>query len=111
MALFDPNEWWSPEGWSRAPLRRARAPRCAVEINREVARRWLAGAAFCLCFACLAPPALIPAAFAGLMGLAGLASVGLALLRREHPLEPAHLTAWDEAALFFAVSLGLGLIL
>jgi len=90
---MDPNDWWSPDAWSRAPLRRAEAPRHTAEINREVAQRWLVGAAFCLCFACLAPLALIAAAFAGLMGLAGLASIGLALLRREHPLEPGHLTA------------------
>ncbi len=40
--------------------------------------------------------------------LAGIASTGLAALRGDRPLAP-HLTAWDEAALLFALSLGLHL--
>jgi hypothetical protein len=64
--------------------------------------------AFCLCFASLAPPHVVPFAFAGLLFLAGIASAGLAALRGDHLLAP-HLTAWDEAALLFAASFGLHL--
>jgi hypothetical protein len=82
-----------------------RSPR---EINREVLQRCCMVVAFCLCFAGLAPPDLLLFAFAGLLFLAGIASISLAVLRRDNPLAP-HLTAWDEAALLFAASLGLRL--
>jgi hypothetical protein len=62
--------------------------------------------AFCLCFASLAPAPLMPFAFAGLLFPAGIASASLAVLRGDQPLA-LHLTAWDEAALLFTVSLGL----
>ena len=64
--------------------------------------------AFCLCFAALAPPDLLPFVFADLLFLAGIASLSLAALRGDQPLA-SHLTAWDEAALLFTASLGLRL--
>ena len=62
--------------------------------------------AFCLCFAALAPPDLLPFAVAGLLFLAGIASISFALMRGDQPLA-GHLTAWDEAAFLFTASLGL----
>ena len=64
--------------------------------------------AFCLCFAALAPPDLMPFAFAGLLLLAAIASISLAVLRGDQPLN-SHLTPWDEAALLVTASLGLRL--
>ncbi|WP_114948291.1 hypothetical protein [Microvirga calopogonii] len=78
------------------------------EINREALERYCLVLAFCLCFAALVPVPLMPFAFAGLLFLAGIASVSLAGLRGERPLA-SHLTAWDEAALLFTMSLGLRL--
>jgi len=107
MAVFDPNDWWSPQAWAGTPWLRKGDARRAAERNRAVVHRWTAIAAFCLCFASLAPqPDHVPAALSGLFALAALASVGLALATREHPASP-HLTAWDEAALSLAVATAL----
>ena len=80
--------------------------RSLSEINREALERCCLVLAFCLCFAALVPVSLMPFAFAGLLFLAGIASVSLAVLRGDRPLT-SHLTAWDEATLLFTVSLGL----
>ena len=64
--------------------------------------------AFCLSLPALARPHLMPFALAGLLCLAAIASVSLAVLRADQPLAP-HLTAWDEAALLFTASHGLHL--
>jgi hypothetical protein len=104
MAVFDPNDWWDGRFWLAPADHRER--RRANAINREVAQRWLAALAFCLCFASLGPPDQVPLAFAGLLLLAGLVAAAAAFARREHPLSP-HLTAWDEAAWSLTLSLGL----
>lgn len=78
------------------------------EINREALERCCLVLAFCLCFAALVPVPLMPFVLAGLLFLAGAASVSLAVLLGEWPLA-SHLTAWDEAALLFTMSLGLRL--
>ena len=106
MAVFDPNDWWEGPSWLTRPARRER--RRPEEINRLVGQRWLATAAFCLCFASLGPPGHLALTFAGLLLAAALASSGVALITRERPSSP-HLTAWDEAALSLAVALGTGL--
>jgi hypothetical protein len=98
---------FNPRGWSGLPHgiephdRRGRRP---GDLNRETVQRWIMAAAFCLCFASLAPASMMPLAFAGLLFIAGLASICLAYMRGDHPLAP-HLTAWDEAAFSLAVSL------
>ncbi|MXQ10492.1 hypothetical protein [Microvirga makkahensis] len=99
-----------PRGWPRLPdwLDPHEDRRRPQEINREGLERCCMAVAFCLCFAALAPLHLMPFAFAGLLFLAGIASIGLAALRGDHPLA-SHLTAWDEGALLFTVSLGLRL--
>jgi hypothetical protein len=106
MAVFDPNDWWDSRSWFTPADRRER--RRAGDINREVTQRWLAAAAFCLCFASLGPADQLPLAFAGLLLVAGLAAALLALARHEHPLSQ-HLTSWDQAA--WSLTLGLGLTL
>jgi hypothetical protein len=100
----------NPGDWPRLPDRLdshegRRSPR---EINREALERCCMAGAFCLCFAALAPPHLILLVFAGLLFLAGIASVSLAVLRGDQALA-SHLTAWDEAALLFSMNLGLHL--
>ncbi|MFC4174906.1 hypothetical protein ACFOYU_23095 [Microvirga sp. GCM10011540] len=104
MTTFNPqdwspfHDWFNPDEDRRDPDRR----------NREVLLRWCMSVAFCLCFASLAPPSLIPFTFAGLMFLAGMTSLAYACLCGDQPLA-LHLTAWDEAALSFVLSLGLHL--
>jgi hypothetical protein len=99
-----------PRNWPRLPnwLDPHEGRRSPGEINREVLERSCMAVAFCLCFAALAPPDLMPFAFAGLLFLAGIASISLAVLRGDQPLA-VHLTAWDEAALLFTASLALRL--
>jgi len=104
MIPFNPRDWPRLPDWLD-PQGGRRSPR---EINREALERCCMVVAFCLCFAALAPVHLMPFAFAGLLFLAGIASLSLAALRGDQPLA-SHLTAWDEAALLFTVSLGLRL--
>jgi hypothetical protein len=100
----------NPRGWPRLPdwLDPHQGRRSPQEMNREALERCCMAVAFCLCFAALAPPHLMLLAFAGLLFLAGIASISLALVRADQPLA-SHLTAWDEAALLFTASLGLRL--
>ena len=102
MTTFNPRNWPRLPDWLD-PYEGRRSPQA---INRAALERCCMVAAFCLCFAALAPPHLMPVAFAGLLFLAGMASIGFALMRGDQPLA-AHLTAWDEAALLFTASLGL----
>jgi hypothetical protein len=104
MTTLNPHEWPRLPDWLD-PHEGRRSP---GEINREVLQRCCMVVAFCLCFAGLAPPDIIPFALAGLLFLAGIASISLAALRGDQPLA-SHLTAWDEAALLFTASLGLRL--
>ncbi|QRM33927.1 hypothetical protein [Microvirga sp. VF16] len=104
MTPFSPRDWPRLPDWLD-PHQGRRSPR---EINRSALERCCMALAFCLCFAALAPPHLMPLAFAGLLFLAGIASIGLAFVRGDHP-QTSHLTAWDEAALLFTASLGLRL--
>jgi hypothetical protein len=91
--------WWDQRDGER------RRPK---EISREVIHRWLASLALCLCFAALRPIEHLPLSLAGLLLVAAVASMGVALVRGESPFRQ-HLTAWDEAALSLTVSLGLWL--
>jgi hypothetical protein len=102
MTTFSPRDWWNPSHWSEHDRRRRRPE----DRNREVFLRWLTALAFSLCFSTLAPAHLFAVAFASLLFLAGLASLGIASLQRHDPLA-THLTAWDEAAWSFALSFGL----
>ena len=104
MTTFNPRDWPRLPDWLD-PHGDQRSPR---EINQEAIERCCMAVAFCLCFAALAPPDLMPFAFAGLLFLAGIASISLAVLWGDQPLA-THLAAWDEAALLFTVSLGLRL--
>ncbi|MBM1171913.1 hypothetical protein [Microvirga arabica] len=104
MAVFDPNDWWPGGSWFKPADQDRRPPE---EINREVVSRWLAAVALCLCFAALAPVEHLQGAFAVLLVGAGMASAGLALIRREAFYNPHHLTAWDEAMLSLAAGLAL----
>ncbi len=104
MTTLDPRDWPRLPDW----LDPHEGRRSRREINREALERCCMAVAFCLCFAALAPPDLMPFAFAGLLFLAGIASVSLAFFRGDRPLA-SHLTAWDEAALLFTASLGLRL--
>jgi hypothetical protein len=104
MTPFDSPDWPRLPDWLD-PRENRRSPR---EITQEVLQRCCMVVAFCLCFASLAPPHVIPFAFSDLLFLAGITSTGLAVLRGDHPLAP-YLTAWDEAALLFATSFGLHL--
>jgi hypothetical protein len=99
---------FNPRDWPRLPdrLDPHEGRRSRQEMNREALERCCMALAFCLCFAALAPPHLMPFAFAGLLFLAGVASISLAFVRGDQPLA-SHLTAWDEAALLFTVRLGL----
>ncbi len=102
MTTFNPRDWPRLPDWLD-PHQDRRSPQ---EMKREALERCCMALAFCLCFAALVPPHLMPFAFAGLLFLAGIASLSLAVLRGERLLS-SHLTAWDEAALLFTVSLGL----
>jgi hypothetical protein len=104
VTTFNPHDWPRLPDWFD-PREGRRSPR---EINREALERCCMAVAFCLCFAALPPPHLMPYAFAGLLFLAGLASISFAILRGDQLLAP-HLTAWDEAALLCTASLGLHL--
>ena len=88
MTTLNPRDWPRLPDWLD-PHEHRRSPQ---EINREALERCCMAVAFCLCFAALAPPALMPFAFAGLLFLAGIASVSFAVLRGDQPLAP-HLTA------------------
>jgi hypothetical protein len=88
MAPFNPQDWPRLPDWLD-PRENRQSPR---EITQEVLERCCMVVAFCLCFASLAPPHVVPFAFAGLLFLAGIASAGLAALRGDHLLAP-HLTA------------------
>lgn len=101
MTTFNPHDWRSRSGWFERPERRR-----PEELNREAGQRWAMALAFCLCFASLAPGPLFPFALAGLLFVAGLASLGLASLQRQPPFAP-HFTPWDEAAWSFVASLAL----
>jgi hypothetical protein len=105
MVPFDPRDWMGGQGWWRECDQNRRKPE---EISREVMHRWLASLALCLCFALLGPVDHLPLSLAGLLLIAAIASIGLALVRGESPFS-RHLTAWDEAALSLTVSLGLWL--
>jgi hypothetical protein len=104
MVTLNPRDWPRLPDWLD-PRERRRSPQ---EINQEALGRCCIAVAFCLCFAALAPPDMMPFAFAGLLFLAGIASISLAVVRGDRPLA-SHLTAWDEAALLFTASLGLRL--
>ena len=104
MPPFKPRDWSRLPDWLD-PHQRHRNPR---EMNREVLERGCLVLAFCLCFASRAPVPLMPFAFAGLLFMAGITSLSLAVLRSDQPLA-SHMTAWDEAALLFTASLGLRL--
>ena len=104
MTTFNPRDWPRLPDWLD-PHRDQRSPR---EINQEAIERCCMAVAFCLCFAALAPPDLMPFAFAGLLFLAGIASISLAFVRGDYPLA-SHLTAWDEVAHLSTASLGLRL--
>lgn len=93
MTTFNPRDWPRPPD-RLDPHDGHRSPH---EINREVLEHCCMVLAFCLYFAALAPPRLMPIAFAGLLFLAGIASASLAALRGDHPLA-SHLIAWGEAA-------------
>ena len=101
MTPFNPQDWSRLPDWLD-PREDRRSPR---EITQEVLERCCVVVAFCLYFAGLVQPDVIPFAFAGLLFLAVITSTGLAALRGDRPLAP-DLTAWDEAALLYALSLG-----
>ncbi len=105
MVPFDPRDWIGGQGWWHERDQNRCKPE---EISREVMHRWLASLALCLCFALLGPVDHLPLSLAGLLLIAAIASIGLALVRGESPFS-RHLTAWDEAALSLTVSLGLWL--
>jgi hypothetical protein len=104
VTTFNPRDWPRLPDWLD-PRDGRRSPQ---EVNRAVLERCCMAVAFCLCFAALAPPHLMPFALAGLLFLAAIASVSLAVLRADQPLAP-YPTAWDEAALLFTASHGLHL--
>jgi hypothetical protein len=106
MAAFNPNDWRGSRSWFARcdKIDRSRAR----ERNQETLLRWVMVVAFCLCFASLGPPHLVPVAFAGLLFVAALASIGMALVRGDRPTAP-HLTLWDEASFSLALGMGLGL--
>ena len=103
MVPFNPHDWTGGSGWFGQRNDDKRKPE---DLNREAIQRWLTAAAFCLCFAGLAPPHVILHAFAGLQFAAALACVVVAMVRSEDPSAP-HLTSWDEAAFSLLVSIGL----
>src|SRR3954447_16619772 len=100
MDAFDPRDWRRVPGWLVGAEQDRRR---AEEKNREAAQRWLVALSFCCCFASLAPTRLFPLALAGLLLLAGIASVAVACLQRHSPFAST-LTAWDEAAWSLAAS-------
>ena len=101
MTTFNPRDWWDPFGWFESPKRSRPA-----DLNREITSRWTFAVAFCLCIASLAPADLFAGALAGLLFLAGLASMALACLQGHEP-RAKHLTAWDEASWSLTISMGL----
>ncbi len=103
MISFDPGDWTGGHGWWDPRGQDRRKPE---EISWEVIHRSLAILALCLCFAALGPIEHLPLSLAGLLLVAALASIGVALVRGEKP-SSRHLTTWDEAALSLCVSLGL----
>lgn len=103
MATFNPRDFWDPPHWFESPDRRPREPRVS---NRDVVQRWGLILSFCLCFASLARPRLFVSAFAALLSVAGVASLGLAGLQRQNPFAQ-HLTCWDEAAWSLLLALGM----
>jgi hypothetical protein len=105
MVPFDPRDWMGGQGWWDQGDHDRRKPE---EISREVIHRWLASLALCLCFALFGPVEHLPLSLAGLLLIAAIASVAVALVRRDSPFS-RHLTAWDEAALSLTISLGLWL--
>jgi hypothetical protein len=82
VTTLDPRDWPRPPDWLD-PRERRRSPQ---GINQEALERCCMAVAFCLCFAALAPPDLMPYAFAGLLFLAGIASVSLAVVRGDRLL-------------------------
>ena len=102
MSTFNSRDWPRLPDWL-GPHDRRRSP---WDINRKALERSCMALAFCLCFAALAPAPLMPFAFAGLLFLAGIASLSLAALCGDRPLASC-LTAWDEAAFLFTANLGL----
>ena len=108
MTVFSPGDWRSPTGWFRTSGGDRRRP---DERNREVVYRWASSVAFCACFASLAPTGLFAHVFAGLLTLAGFASMAVGCLQRQCPLE-RNLTSFDEASwsllATLVISYGLG---
>lgn len=100
MNAFDPRDWRRVPGWLVSVQQDRRQPQ---EKNREAAQRWVVALSFCCCFASLAPATLFPLALAGLLLLAGIASIAVAYLQRHSPFAPTF-TAWDEAAWSLAAS-------
>ena len=101
MTTFNPRGWWDPSGWFESPKRNR-----PEDLNREVTSRWTMAVAVCVWIASLAPGHLFADALAGLLFLAGLASMALACLQRDEP-RAKHLTAWDEASWSLTISIGL----
>jgi len=103
MNPLDPQDWWGLPPWldSDECRRRSRSDR-----NREAVERWISLAMLCLCFAALSPAALMPIAFAVLMGVTAGGLAALAYWRGDSLFAP-HLTAWDEAALSLTLAFGL----
>ena len=89
MVPFDPHDWMGGSGWWGQRDQDRRKPE---EISQEVIDRWLASLALCVCFAALGPIQHLPLSLAGLLLVAALASLVLALVRAESPLS-RHLTA------------------
>jgi hypothetical protein len=105
MTPYDPRDWWSPGFWFGQDPDEKRKP---ADLTREGLQRWAVSLAFCACFAALGPAGAMAATFSALLGMAALASAGIAMVRRDHPLAP-YVTGWDEAALSLVLSLGLHL--
>jgi hypothetical protein len=103
MNPLDPQDWWGLPPWLDPDESRRRS---RSDQNREAVERWMSLAMLCLCFAVLSPAALMPIAFAVLMGVTGSGLAAFAYWRRDSLFAP-HLTAWDEAALSLAVAFGL----
>jgi hypothetical protein len=97
MTTFNPGDWW-PRDRNKGQ-RRQRDTR-QDNIGAEAAL----SVALCVCFAALAPPALMPAVLAALLLVAAIAWVGVSLL---HGIPPGgkRATSWDAALLCAAASL------
>ena len=70
MTTLNPRDWWDPSGGFESPNRNR-----PEDLNREVTSRWTMATALCVWIASLAPPHLFLSALAGLLFLAGLASM------------------------------------